>query len=502
MKTIAVKSFFSKWGFKSLLLAIILMVFENLSLQAQSNSILGGEITWTQVGKDSFIINMDLYRDCNGDPFDTVDINVRCVSGGQLITTMRISPPSPVDITPTCININPDQCTRCSDPGCSFPYGFEKYSYAALLDVSAASCCEIKLEYEACCRSLDIKNGGQGSAYYSYAILNKCLPAWDNSPQFPMPALYMIPTNNESFIFTSGQDGDQDSLGDPLDSIVYELSQPLTGGFPIVYNSPFDFYKPLTFDGFPDTSLPFPQGFHFNKGNGELQFIPRMVESAILAVKITQFRNSQYIGEILRNYYINFYELPANNTPVINADAYYKEVFPDSTVIFNITSFDADTNDIVSLTFEPGFPNSVWQSNSGQTGVKNPSATVSWTPDKIYISQFPYLFKITAKDNFCPIYASVSKDFEIMVLEMVGMEESGSHFHIYPNPAKESDKIIISGIENEIDCKISDLQGRVLISKKLSKSDNRIDIHEFAAGIYFLELKSEKDIYRKKLLIR
>lgn len=490
------------WSMKSLFIILGLFLIGSLNLRAQTNSILAGEITWVQIGTDSFLIKMDLYRDCKADAFDSVEIKVGCETSGQLITTLRIARPNPVDITPTCSTINPDECTRCSDSSCSFPFGFERYTYVSFLDLSATSCCEIRLEYSACCRSMEISNANQGGDFYTYSILNRCLPESDNSPMFSMSSLIMIPINYEANINAFGHDIDKDTAGFPLDSIVYALTNPLMLGTPVNYKPPFDFSKPLSFDGFPDTTLPYPQGFHLNTQTGILHFMPRSVESSIFSVKITQFRNSQYIGEILRNFYVNFYKLPGNYTPEINADAFYKEVFADSTVEFQITTFDADTNDIISLTFEPGFPNSVWETNSGQAGVKRPTASVSWTPNIIHVSQFPYTFRITAKDNFCPIVASVTKEFEIMVMEWIGLEEENLQFQIYPNPVTKNAILSVKGITREINCSISDLQGRLLIRKTLKASDNKIEIPELEAGIYLLEIQSEKFVYRKKLIIR
>ncbi|MBT3301491.1 MAG: T9SS type A sorting domain-containing protein [Bacteroidetes bacterium] len=495
-------SYFDK-GIKAILLILFLSAMGVFQLSAQTNSLLAGEITWFNAGHDSFIVKMDLYRDCNGDDFDSVKIDVKCESTGQLITSLHIARPNPVDITPTCATINPDQCTRCSDPTCSFPFGYERFSYSSLLDLSSTACCEIRLEYTDCCRSLDISNGGQGTDFYTYSIFNRCLPEGDNSPLFTMSSLAMIPINYEAMIYSYGNDLDMDSNGLPMDSFSYEIASPLMAGAPVVYNGLFEFSKPISFDGFPDTSLPYPQGFHVNQYLGDIHFMPRMVETAIMALKIKQFRNGQYTGEILRNFYVNFYSLPGNYTPDLNDDGIYKEVLPDSTVAFYMTTFDTDTNDIVSLIFEPAFPNSVYQTNSGETGVKWPSASVAWTPSEIYISQFPYTFKMTAKDNFCPINASVTKEFEIMVLDPSGINESSKgRFYIYPIPSKKSDVISIRGISSEFVCKIRDLQGRVLISEKISPAHNQIEYRNLAAGIYLIELVSENAIYHKKFLIR
>ena len=58
------------------------------SFPALSNSILGGEITWNQLGKDSFMITLTLYRDCNGNAFGNQQVLVKSQTSGATLDTL------------------------------------------------------------------------------------------------------------------------------------------------------------------------------------------------------------------------------------------------------------------------------------------------------------------------------------------------------------------------------------------------------------------------------
>ncbi|MFC2113990.1 T9SS type A sorting domain-containing protein [Bacteroidota bacterium] len=489
---------------KKLIFLVVSILFIT-SFKSGASSILAGEITWSVVGKDSFLVKMILYRDCYGDNFDTVKLKVLCDSGGLLIKTLVMNLEDVKDLTPMCASLNPDKCSRCTDSLCTFQYGFEQYTFSKLLVFdSAVSCCSIKLVYESCCRSPNITNTALGSDFYTYSALNRCLSHPDNAPQFINSDLFMLPKNHEAILQLSGYDVDTDSIGWALDSTVFELASPLMNGTNIQYAPVFEYYKPLDFDGFPDTSLPFPQGFHMDTYNGVLKFVPIQTESTIFAVKVKQFRSGQQISEILRNFYLVIYQAPENMAPELTADDYSKEVFFDSTVSFLINTFDADTSDVLTIDWNPGFPYGIWVTDSGKPGVKHPTATVEWTPAKIYVSEFPYKFTVTVNDNACPLSASVIKEFEIMVKEVVSIDEQFNlNIRIYPVPLNENKELFICGnLTGSTHISIRDIQGRILVTKVIQTASTSIDLYKLCSGLYILEIQNGEKVYRQKLMVR
>jgi hypothetical protein len=75
---------------------------------------------------------------------------------------------------------------------------------------------------------------------------------------------------------------------------------------------------------------------------------------------------------------------------------------------------------------------------------------------------------------------------------------------LYPNPASEQTVVQynIPSEQNEAELTISDVQGRILRNEKLSplKHTHALGVSEWAAGVYFITLKSGEDLITKKLL--
>jgi hypothetical protein len=183
-----------RFVFLSLLLSIFLSFspFNN----AKSSHMMGSDITWTCLGQDSFLIKLVIYRDCNGVNLGSASIPIKCATTGSSITTVSISKPAPVDITPTC----GASCTRCQTSGCSFPYGIEQYTYQKLVVLSnAGSCCKVTFSYSMCCRNYTITTGVSGN-FYIDAQLDRCVTPCDNSPSFTNPPIAII-CIGQDFVF-------------------------------------------------------------------------------------------------------------------------------------------------------------------------------------------------------------------------------------------------------------------------------------------------------------
>lgn len=75
-------------------------------------------------------------------------------------------------------------------------------------------------------------------------------------------------------------------------------------------------------------------------------------------------------------------------------------------------------------------------------------------------------------------------------------------FKIYPIPAKDILIIETNQSKNsEIEFKIIEVSGKVLLSKKLYQNRNSIDISILSKGIYLLELSTGKTMSKQKILI-
>jgi len=400
---------------KLVLIPIMGVMFIFLSgREVRASHLLGADLSWTCVGKDSFLVTVVIYRDCNGIPLGTPHIPIRCIGTGQTINTLSITKPAPIDITPLCES----SCTRCQSTSCSFPYGIEKYVCTKLAVLSGAgSCCKVSLVYQECCRNGTITTGAANANFYVDAEMDRCVSPCYNSPRFTNPPLAII-CESQDFVFNNGVvDDNVDSNGGLMDSIAYEWTQPMTGsGSYTTWTGQYAYDHPVFYWGFKNANLPFPRGFHLNKSNGDISFRPMKVEQTVMSIKVSQWRkiNGQMtnIGFIKRDLQIAVISCSSNRPPFLSGQN-YKEVYAGDTVSFEFSTNDGDTDNILNISWNNAIASANWSDNNGS--VSHPTGYLSWCPGKEKISTIPYLFTVTVKDNNCPVSGNAIKGFQILV---------------------------------------------------------------------------------------
>ena len=418
---------------KTVILSLLILPFFNLELKA--THMMGSDLTWRCIGKDSFMITLVIYRDCNGATLGAASIPIRCTATGQSVTSLSIARPTPVDITPTCGS----SCTRCQTSGCAFPYGIEQYTYRGLAVLSnAGSCCKLTLSYTMCCRNSTITTGGADANFYIDAAMDRCATPCDNSPRFTNPPIAII-CIGQDFIFNHGViDDDVDSTGGLIDSLSYEWTQPMTGATGFTnWTGQYTFDKPIFFWGFPNANLPFPRGFHLDKQTGDMSFRPMRVEQTIMAIKIIEWRRINgvmtNIGYVRRDLQIIVITCPNNTAPILGGP-FYKEVCATSNVGFTIQTNDYDMTDTLTISWNRAIPGASWTDNNGK--VKHPTGNFSWTPGEQHASPIPYVFTVTVKDNACPVNGSSTRAYQILVKPLprarITLVDSGcGDYHLY-----------------------------------------------------------------------
>jgi len=414
------------------------ILFIILPLIGKADHFIGSDLTWKCIGQDSFLVSLTIYRDCNGIPMHPIAIVAKCASTGATITTLNISKPQGVDITPTCGS----SCTRCQTSGCSFPYGIERYVFTSLLVLSnAGSCCEIVMSFQSCCRNLTITTGIANQSFYCDGRLNRCINPCDNSPTFTNAPVAIICVGQD-FIFNHGAiDIDISSTGGLIDSLSYEWTSPLGyGGAVLSYSSPYSYDKPIYFWGFPSTTLSFPRGFHLDKTTGDISFRPMKVEQTVMALKISEFRTINgvkvKIGEIRRDIQFIVISCPNNNAPILSGP-FYKEVCATNTVSFSIATNDYDTKDTLLISWNGAIPGATWSSNNKQ--VKHPTGVMTWTPGEQHASPIPYVFTATVKDDACPVNGSSTRAYQILVkplpkAKITEVDSGCGDYHLFAQP--------------------------------------------------------------------
>lgn len=398
--------------------AACLFMFMLSPTHTKATNLMGSDLTWTNIGQDSFLVKLTVYRDCNGSVLNTAILNFHCATTGNLITSSGIPVPSAVDITPVsnsdgyCSGTNSTIDSRCSNPNSSFPYGIEKYEYISLVVLSsAASCCKINISYYACCRSASITTGMAGQGFYNCATLNRCIK--DNSPEFTNPPVSIICVGQDFTFNHAVIDRDTDSSGGLCDSLVYEWAYPKgNNGADLSYSGLYDFNKPLFFWGFPNANLAKPKGFHLNPKTGDIAFRPLKIEQTLMSIKVSEYRQGIKIGELRRDLQFIVISCPANNSPILSGP-FYKEVCATDTVSFSISTNDFDVNDTLKLSWSGNIPDASWIDYNCIS--KHPTATFFWIPGEEMASSNPYLFTVSVEDNSYPLSGKSTKAFQIIV---------------------------------------------------------------------------------------
>ena len=377
---------------------------------AFSAGIAASDLTWSCVGKDSFLVKLVLYTDCNeGNPGNEV-LKFYCSSANTFLLSKTITKPTGIDITPTCKG----NCTRCSDASCSFPYGFQQYSYQALVVLSSAGCCEIKIKFQECCRNTALTTVSNAMPFYTEATLNRCQSPCDNSPTFTNPPVALICLGMD-FVFGHGhQDIDIGSGGGMLDSTVYEWISPMQDSIDTIsYISAYTYKKPIYFWGFPNSTFPFPRGFGLDLMTGDISFRPMKIEQTIMTLKVSEYRNSVKIGEVRREMQVVVLNCPANHPPSLVPAVYYKEVCAGSKVDFNINTNDLDPADSLTINWNYGIPNGSFTNTNGSA--IHPTGHFSWTPGINDVSDIAYSFTVSVKDDACPLSGSYTHTYQVLV---------------------------------------------------------------------------------------
>jgi len=81
-----------------------------------------------------------------------------------------------------------------------------------------------------------------------------------------------------------------------------------------------------------------------------------------------------------------------------------------------------------------------------------------------------------------------------------GMEENREVINIYPNPA--NNWITVETNSDSQVVTITDLQGKLILTKPISGYTNRLNLSSLNQGVYILEVRSDKFIRYKKLIVK
>ena len=415
---------------------LLLIVFGLLSIIGKADHIIGSDITYTCVKDSIFKVIVNFYRDCNGcyvlGQSPRCGTNEDCNSSQTAPTSLKVTSPGSCtipnltmtrtgikDITPVCSS----EKSRCAQPcGGSYPYGIEKHTFEGTLDLRTAmkaGCCNFKVSVDLYVRSAIITTGQQQQSFSTFIEMDACRATCNNSPQLTNDPV-AIACCNQPFRFNNGATDILDG-----DSISYELAPAYQiGGNATSYNSGLSATYPVpVYCNFgvpaPCTAIPQakpPVGFFLDPINGDIVFTPAgsCPWVGVIVVQMNEWRKDsngvyQKIGVTRRDMQVIAKNCGANNPPTLDSN-FQLTVCANSTICETYYTNDirvvppppaiAPPPDTVTLSWNKGIPGATFK--IVDTSARLQRAQFCWTPTDDRVSNLPYTFTITAKDNNCP----------------------------------------------------------------------------------------------------
>lgn len=359
---------------------------------ARATHVAGADITYVNVGIDSFLVTVNIFEDCGGSATVGSSITVSFTNDCGLLSLSQSFPQTSIsEVSQLCASEQPN--STCN--GGNLPGMLQKvYQKIVVLQ----HCNSWKITWGVANRNASVNLDPTGNTLFFAvnASLNNFDAPQNNSPAFnaqPIPYVCVNQLVNYSF-GVSETDGD---------SLVYSFTDPLGGSVanPIIlnYQSGYTVAQPLP-------------GITIDPNSGLLTFTPTMLGSFVVVVMVEEYQNGVLIGYVKRD--IQFVVRSCvNNAPDIVAgeitnltgnavliDPYTIEMCEGNTFTFTSVFSDQDINDTLDIltnltTVLPGA--------SIITSGTNPlTVVISWTAPAASSGQ-NNSFAITVNDGACPI---------------------------------------------------------------------------------------------------
>ncbi|MFM8916974.1 MAG: PKD domain-containing protein, partial [Bacteroidota bacterium] len=373
----------SKYLLKTTLITLAILAIAILSpKESMASHSMGADLTYQCLGGNTYKVRLSFYRDCVGIAAPTsATVNIRSASCGRnLSVTCTPIPGTGQEVTPLCT-------TAVSTCQGGIFTGIQEWVYEGVVTLPL-QCSDWVLSYQLCCRNAAITNiaNPANNTFYIYASLNNLNGLCNNSPTFsnkPVPFACL----GQQFCFNHGAtDVDGDSL-------VYSLITPYQNANTTVqYNAPYSATSPLA-------STP---AVSFNNATGDICMTPTALQVTVMAVLVREYRNGVLIGSVERDIQVTVLNCN-NNLPTLTGingtNNFNTSVCAGQQLCFNILSADPDANQNVSVNWDGGISGASFTTSGGS----RPTGTFCWTPTTSQISNNPYCFTVTVRDDACPM---------------------------------------------------------------------------------------------------
>lgn len=420
---------------------LLIGLFSLLGIQkANATHVMGSDITYRCISPGKFEVTVKMYRDCRGVSMSGINLTVKSSAGTATVGMTRVSIK---DVTPVCAKVQ-NPCNPSNTYGTG--KGIEEHTFVGTLNFNLSpfntsawqNACEVTMGFGQCCRNGAITTGQSNANFYAEAMMNKCQTNCNNAPKLTNPPIAFV-CCTQPFFFNNGASdtADYDSLSYKLVAPLQNANSNISYGTSNLCGKPFSASMPMTpfllnpcGPHVPKPNLDPPQGFYLDPITGDIIFTPNECnEVGVVVIKVTEWRKDsankyQIVGETRRDIQMWVENCPANNPPKINGPYSYS-VCPGDQLCFNITTKDdpvippppavTPPPDTVTLSWNSGIPGASFT-------ITNPTARLKtgkfcWTPGENQVSSLPYTFTSTARDDACPINASATRGFSVLVKE-------------------------------------------------------------------------------------
>ncbi len=403
-----------------LILAICAIGFS----QTKATHMIGADIQYRFIHKDTLEVIISAYKDCKGISMAALSLSISGI-GCNYSGSYTMSQINCKDATPVC----PSSCSKCNasscnangnpnggNPNCTFAYGIEKLVFKQIIVLKNTNCCKFRLEVTQNARTAAITTCCVGENLYIFADIDRCLTPLNSSP---------IITNDPMSIVCSGNCinmnmGAIDTIDN--DYITYHLVPVLNAyNSSCAYTGSYTYDKPMYYDGFTNVKKYNPstcKGLLLDSATGDFFFKPMQQEVAQYAIELREWRKDttgklQMIGRTRRDM-ILFVLTGCSNKPPVLPSKNASVCAGDKICFDSVQTTDANATDTVLVTWNNGIPKGTFTSNFKSNNIKQ-YFNFCWQTDSSDARSVPYIFTVSAQDGACPLLGMASRSYSISV---------------------------------------------------------------------------------------
>ncbi|HEY0030346.1 MAG TPA: gliding motility-associated C-terminal domain-containing protein [Bacteroidia bacterium] len=388
---------------RKVLLAFLCLFFFGATQLSKASHIAGGDLTYTCLGGNQYLLNLNLFVDCLGfDPGISQTITCTSTCGGSVTATVNVTNPGGTEISQLC----PAQIGNSTCNGGSLP-GMWVFNFTGVVTLSPP-CDTWNMSWTTCCRNAAILNLVTPSSFGSYinTTLNSVTDSCNNSPAFtsqPIPYVCQGQLVNYNY-------GVVESDGD---SLYFSLINAMDAGGTFLAYSP----------GYSATS-PIP-GIAIDPLTGQLTFTPMTLGSFVVVVLVQEYDAAgNLIGTVMRDIQFivqscsNVVPDPAAGTitgltgTAVQSGPYSLEMCEGATFSFTATYTDVNAGD--SLSYVSNILSVLPGAIITTSGTNPFTMTVSWVaPGGSAGTNTNY--SVTINDGACPVMGQQTFVYNINV---------------------------------------------------------------------------------------